>query len=163
MADTQQPELTLERFEALVAAYGGDFARYPERERAGAEALVARSREARRIFEAARALDALLRSARAELPPRMELEARLGSIPKVYAQERSVITLLPFRTRGRAVLAAAAAVLLGVMSGRALPADSAVEHAANDGQVVADQADMGMLGFLDELLDDLVLDEGGGE
>lgn len=157
MADTQQPELTLERFEALVAAYGGDFARYPERERPGAEALVARSREARRIFEAARAFDALLRSARAELPSRVELEARLGSIPKLHAQDRSVVSLLPFRSRGRAVLAAAAAVLLGVVSGRALPADDYAE------QVVSDQADLGGLGFLAELLDDLALGEGGSE
>ena len=153
MADTQQPELTLERFEALVAAYGGDFARYPERERAGAEALVTRSREARRIFEAAGAFDALLRSARAELPPRMELVARLGNIPATYAQTRSVVSLLPFRTRSRAFLAAAAAVLLGVAGGRAVPA-------ADDDALRVAEADVSSLGFLDELLDDLTLDEG---
>ncbi|MET0339379.1 MAG: hypothetical protein ABW252_00170 [Polyangiales bacterium] len=157
MADTQQPDLTLERFEALVAAYGGDFARYPERERAGAEALVSRSREARRIFEAAHALDALLRSARAELPPRVELEARLGAIPHHYPQDRSVISMLPFRSRGRAVLAAAAAVLLGMLGGRAVPADD-----DTGAQGMTEQADMSALGFLDDLLEDLTLGEGGG-
>ena len=45
------------------------------------------------------------------------------------------------------------------MGGRALPPDGSGDEA----QVVSDQADMSTLGFLDELLDDLVLDEGGGE
>ena len=154
MADTQQPEVSLERFEALVAAYGGDFTRYPERERAGAEALVARSRDARRIFEAARAFDALLHSARAELPSRLELVARLGTIPSTYAQERSVVALLPFRSRGRAWLAAAAAMLLGIAGSRILP-----EEARDP---TSEHADMGALGFIDELFEELIL-EGGTE
>ena len=153
MADTQQPEFSLERFEALVAAYGGDFSRYPERERACAEALVARSRDARRIFEAARAFDSLLRSARAELPPRLELMARLGASP-IRHEERSVVALLPFRSRGRAWLAAAAAMLLGIAGSRVLPEEAR--------ERTTEQADMSALGFVDELFEELVR-EGGAE
>ena len=43
MADTKQPELSMERFEALVGAYGCDLDRFPLRERAAAKALVLRS------------------------------------------------------------------------------------------------------------------------
>ena len=154
MADTQQPELSLERFEALVAAYGGDFTRYPERERAGAEALVARSRDARRIFEAARAFDSLLQAARAELPTRLELVARLGAIPSAYTQERSVVALLPFRSRGRAWLAAAAAMLLGIAGSRVMPEETR--------ETTTEHADMGTLGFVDELFEELIF-EGGTE
>jgi len=154
MADTQQPEFSLARFEALVAAYGGDFSRYPVRERAGAEALVARSRDARRIFEAARAFDSLLRSARAELPPRLELMARRGASPIRHAPERSVVALLPFRSRGRAWLAAAAAMLLGIAGSRVLPEEAR--------ERTTEQADMSALGFVDELFEELVLEGGTG-
>ena len=48
MADTKEPELSLERFGALVEAYGADFERFPLRERSAAKALLLRSRAGKR-------------------------------------------------------------------------------------------------------------------
>ncbi|HEY5107712.1 MAG TPA: hypothetical protein VII73_13240 [Caulobacteraceae bacterium] len=62
-------ELTLTRFETLAMAYGGDLARWPNAERALAEAVIAaHPRETGRLLEAARSLDTILSAAPAEAP-----------------------------------------------------------------------------------------------
>lgn len=155
MTHTRQPELTLERFEALVAAYGGELERFPERERARACALVLRSRDARRMLEAARALDAVLTSARAAVGPRAALESRLARIPELHAQERPLIALLPFRSRTRAFVAAAAAMLLGIAGSRVVP-----EEPSEATTAAVDAADVGSLAFADELFEELMMQEG---
>jgi hypothetical protein len=160
MADTKQPELTLARFGALVEAFGGDFERFPLHERAQARALALSSRDAQRLLEAARAFDGLLASARDNLPT-VALEARLERIPERYAQERPAFRLLPFRSRPQAALAAAAAVVLGLLSGQ-LATDAGGERSGLDG---VEQADIASLTFADDLFDDLTPEpeEGGTE
>ena len=165
MADTKQPELSLERFAALVEAYGADFERFPLHERSAAKALLLRSREARELLSAAQAFDTILAAARENLPT-PALEARLDSIPQRFAQERARPRLLPFRSRQQTVLAAAAAVLLGLLGERYAPDDTLeldattqqVDGASADG---ADQADIASLTFADDLFDDLTPEEGG--
>lgn len=143
MTDTRQPELSLARFEQLVESYGGDIDRFPLRERAAAKALVLRSPEARRVLDAARALDALLASAR-ERVPSPKLEAALAAIPDRYPQDRlDAVTLLPFRSRVMAALAAAAALALGIWSGGTTSGDE------NDELV--EQAEVASVAFGDEL------------
>lgn len=165
MADTKQPELSLERFAALVEAYGAEFERFPPHERTAAKALLLRSREARDLLSAAQAFDAILAAARENLPT-PELEARLDGIPQRFAQERVRPRLLPFRSRQQTVLAAAAAVLLGLLGERYAPDDApeldtgtqAVDSASVDG---SEQTDIASLTFADDLFDDLTPQEGG--
>jgi hypothetical protein len=158
MADTKQPELSLERFGALVEAYGGDLERFPERERVPAKALVLRSREARRLLEAASTFDELLASAR-EHVTRVDFETLLMRIPEQHAQQRTLISLLPFRSLGRASLAAAAAVALGLISGQ-LGSDTTEVASAG---LSIEQAELSALTFGDELLDELTDAEGSAE
>lgn len=153
MADTLEPELSLERFGALVEAYGADFERFPQRERAAARALARSSPDAQRLLEAARAFDGLLASVRGDLP-HVELEARLDRIPERFAQERRSAALLPFRTRQHTWLAAAAAVLLGLFSGELAHEDDTTGGGAIDSSSVV-QADIASLTFADDLFDDL--------
>ncbi len=154
MADTEQPELSLERFAALVEAYGSDLERYPLRERAAAKALVLHRPEARRMLEAARALDALLVSARDERDS-LELETRLSRIPQRHRQVRVGIALLPFRSRRSAGLAAAAAVALGIVTGQFVP------NATDDGDQLEPAS--ASLTFADDLLQDFTSVEGGAD
>lgn len=150
----------MDRFETLVAAYGGELERFPEREQARARALVLRSREARGMLEAARALDIVLASARAAtMPLRPALAQRLASIPTEHAQERPLIALLPFRSRARAFMAAAAAMLLGIAGSRVVPEEPTHESAPP----AVDVAGVGSLAFADELFEELMNEEGGTE
>jgi hypothetical protein len=165
MADTKRPELSLERFSALVEAYGADFDRFPLHERSAAKALLLRSREAQQLLSAAQAFDGILAAARENLAT-PELEARLDDIPQRFVQERARPRLLPFRSRQQTVLAAAAAVLLGLVGERYVPQDvlepspttSAVDSASLDG---SEQTDIASLTFADDLFDDLTPQEGG--
>lgn len=147
MTDTRQPELSLERFEKLVESFGGDVDRFPARERAPAKALVLRSQEARRMLDAARALDAMLALAR-DGSPSVELESALAEIPRRHVQQRPVATLLPFRSRNVGYLAAAAALLLGVLSGVVGATESEPSAAVESSEVAA-------FAFADELASDL--------
>lgn len=150
MADTRQPELSLARFEALVEIYGGDLDRFPEAERGAAKALVLHSKEARRALDAARALDALLESARVESTS-LELEQRLAGIPAQHAQR--VRLVFPFGSRKLGFLAAAAALALGVFSG-------SVREEADVRGLDRDEV---ALAFADELfqeLDNVAFEEG---
>jgi hypothetical protein len=83
--------MTLVRFKALVAAYGGDPARWPECERIAALDLLERSAEARREMEEALEVDRLL-----DLSP---------STPVTPALQERI--LASFKERPRAPLLAA--------------------------------------------------------
>jgi hypothetical protein len=146
MADTEQPELSIERFQALVEAYGGDLERFPQRERAGARELLRRDAAAQRLVQAARAFDLVLEEARLDVSP--ALLERLSAIPRQHAQGASVVRLLPFRSAKQTWLAAAAAVVLGLLG----------EYASD--QPSYDGADLSALTFADDLFDDLALQEG---
>jgi hypothetical protein len=165
MADTTEPELSLERFAALVEAFGADFERFPARERSAAKALLLRSHDAQRLLLAAQAFDGILAAARENLPT-VELEARLDTIPVRFAQERAFGRLLPFRSRQQTVLAAAAAVLLGLLGGGYAPDLLAEPASAPDSAELtsterAEQSDIASLTFADDLFDDLTPQEGG--
>ncbi|MET0286572.1 MAG: hypothetical protein ABW352_18965 [Polyangiales bacterium] len=148
MADTEQPELSIERFQALVEAYGGDIERFPRREREGARELLRRDESAQRLVQAARAFDGVLEEARLDVSP--SLIDRLSAIPHQHTQRAAVVRLLPFHSSKQTWLAAAAAVLLGLLGGEYLD-DEALDTSS---------ADITGLTFADDLFDDLSVQEG---
>jgi hypothetical protein len=157
MADTEQPELTLERFRALVEAYGGELERFPVRERAAARELLLRSDPARQLVEAARTFDQVLAEARADsaVTPSHALLERLARIPAQHPQHTPVLRLLPFHSPRQTWLLAAAALLLGMLGG-GYDAVSSPGIAAVD----AAQVENASLTFADDLFDDLSVQEG---
>lgn len=68
-------DLTVERFEGLLDAYGGDLARWPSQHAPAAEALLRRSAEARSRLAEAQALDRLLGETPTPDPVRLSLLA----------------------------------------------------------------------------------------
>jgi hypothetical protein len=81
--------MTLERLRALIAAYGGKPAHWPATERAVAEALLARSPEARAALAEAEPLDSLL-DAVPDLVPSPALRAAvLAGMPASVRSSRS--------------------------------------------------------------------------
>ena len=93
------------RFEELVAAYGAEPRRWPEAERAAAEAF-AQTDAGQRVLAEARSLDAALEEAKEEAPISLDLRRKmLASAPKPQA--------LPWR----AVAALAACAVFGVALG----------------------------------------------
>lgn len=96
------------RFEHLLEAYGGDFARWPASDRAAGAAYAAQHAEAvGPLLREARALDAALNDAREAAPDVTRLSARvLAGVPKpVQGFDR------------RAAWALAACAVFGVMLG----------------------------------------------
>lgn len=152
MADTEQPELSLERFRALVEAYGGDLERFPKSEREAARELLQRSDSARALVDAARTFDQLLFDARHDTAPSALIE-RLGQIPAQHTQRGRVVRLLPFSGK-QTWLLAAAAVLLGVLGGNY--SDSELSASVLDNA----PSDISSLAFADDLYDDLTTSEG---
>lgn len=74
--------MTLERLRALIAAYGGTPAKWPTAERAAAEALLARSPEARAALAEAIPLDTLLDAVPALAPSPALRAAVLAAMPQ---------------------------------------------------------------------------------
>ena len=68
-------DLTVERFEGLLDAYGGDLSRWPSQHAPAAEALLRRSAEARSRPAEAKALDRLLGETPTPDPARLSLLA----------------------------------------------------------------------------------------
>ncbi len=69
------------RFEYLLNAYGADFERWPSHERAAGLAFARDNSEAAApLLDAARALDAKLDRARAQVPPSAALSARILTV-----------------------------------------------------------------------------------
>ena len=73
--------MTLERLRALIAAYGGNPARWPLTERPAAEGLLARSPEARAALAEAEPLDTLLDAVPALSPSPALRAAVLADMP----------------------------------------------------------------------------------
>ena len=109
------------RFEHLLEAYGGDFARWPANERAAAAAFVAQhGEEVAQALRAARALDAALKAAREAAPDTSRLARRvLARAPGPQRQG--------FGGRAKWALAACAVfgALLGYGGGLMAPATAA--------------------------------------
>ncbi|MBM4257580.1 MAG: hypothetical protein FJ147_17015 [Deltaproteobacteria bacterium] len=145
--DDESPQpMTLQRFQELLDAYGAEPTHWPEEERAVAEALLARSAEARTFQEHAAHLDHLLNLA-PSVQPSPELRQKvLAQVPPLQATEiapkqRPVFSLLRPGQRQRRLgavrsapsnfthhrrvwssLVAALLVIVGVWSTRALRA-----------------------------------------
>lgn len=82
--------MTLDRFSILTDAYGADLRRWPEGERAAAEALLACDARARLVREEADVLDGLLDAA-----PRPEVSALMRE--RVLASASSISKRVPAR------------------------------------------------------------------
>jgi hypothetical protein len=96
-----------ERFEHLLAAYGGDFRRWPAEERAAAAVVVAQDAGVAAAVADAQALDRALDQARSETGDTSALAARiLAQGPRAH----------PWLDR-RAMLALAACAVLGIVLG----------------------------------------------
>ena len=113
------PELDLDRFQAIVEAYGASPDRWPAEDRTRALSLLAHSADAKRIHAAAERLDTVLDSA-APPPPDAAFAERIRGLPWRPPEAASA-----YRESGYAVLRRIAAVLLvglvGVAIGLAIP------------------------------------------
>ena len=96
-----------ERFDHLLAAYGGDFRRWPEEDRAAAAAFAAKNPDMAASLKEAHALDRALDQARGELVDTSALAARLLAQAPRQA---------PWLDR-RAMLALAACAVFGLVLG----------------------------------------------
>jgi hypothetical protein len=134
MKDRSNNEFNLARFRTIVEAYGADRARWPDDERVAALSFAERSPEAKAILREAARLDRLLDRARGVEPSDGLLRA-ISAIPDQHPQtaapgagpaldaadarpELSGWRLwLPFDAAWKPALGAAAACLLGIVTG----------------------------------------------
>jgi hypothetical protein len=123
-----KPALSPERFSALAAAYGGDLRRWPEPERAAAQAMAQASALARAQLDEESALDAVLDGARVAAPS-MALRRRiLDQAPKSrQASARSRLM------RWLSGLGAIGILTCGAAAGAAVVAVSGPSHVDADG------------------------------
>jgi hypothetical protein len=105
--------MTLERFSALCAAYGGDFERWPQAERETGRAFAQSAPEARGVLQHARALDGALDHARPE-PASDELARRIAASAPRPAPSRAPA---PAPRPAWAAMAAALALTVGLGAG----------------------------------------------
>jgi anti-sigma factor RsiW len=112
-----------ERFVALLDAYGAEPSRWPEAERAGAQALLASDPELQRMHARALELDQVL-DAGVALAPSPALRRAVAEIP--LRAERGTAPALPwlFASALRSALAAAFVLGLGVLAGTSSSADA---------------------------------------
>jgi hypothetical protein len=126
--DTMQKEITLKRFAGIVDAYGASPQRWPDDERAAAEALVAVSAEARALLADAAALDGVLARAPVDAPSSALAERLLAARPRGVAANpspkpqawfiRSLIeTVWPYGSPVIPAGALAASIVLGATLG----------------------------------------------
>jgi hypothetical protein len=125
--------MTLERLRALIAAYGANPARWPLAERPAAEALLARSPEARAALADAEPLDTLLDAVPALSPSPALRAAVLADMPRMarsgrigwWANARALLVEFDGLPAVRPLLAAS--LLLGLFAGGYLGSDSETE------------------------------------
>lgn len=104
--------MTVTRFAAILDAYGSAARRWPEAERAAAEALLAASPEARGLLAEATRLDRVLSAATAPEPSAALRAAILQAVPKQAAAGRP-----SFAEIGRGLWQSLAGVLTGELGG----------------------------------------------
>lgn len=118
----------LKRLNQIIEAYGADPARWPDAERAGAEALLETSPEARRLADDAADLDAWLESAWAPGPSELTTARVLRAAPRRGPNRLRVASGVGWAA------AAAAGLVLGLSLGgqvtRVWQADNALEQAS---------------------------------
>ncbi len=107
--------MTLERFKALIEAYGADAKRWPEAEREAAQAFAESSAEAHRLLAGARAIDRFLDGADTAAATRALEDRIMAGFPARGGSARG--------SSGRWIPAAAiaASLALGLVTGAALP------------------------------------------
>jgi len=138
--------LSLERFRALLSAYGGRSELWPEAERAAAQALCAGSAEARALLAVEAELDAQLSSVAVPPEPGPELWRRLNEVPLRAPQKR---VWWPFRSAWIPAFAWALSAVVGVGWGlESAPLDS--EDATSASVATADAATASTLTPVDE-------------
>jgi hypothetical protein len=111
--------MNLDRFAALVDAYGGSPARWPEAERAAAEALLATSAEARRMAQEADTLDRLLDQTETAPATRALQDRILASLGTSAAAPRRLPSFS--FTRWIPAGAIACSLALGILAGLEVP------------------------------------------
>jgi hypothetical protein len=121
MKSDEQGGMDARRFRALLEAYGADFARWPERERAPGQALLASSSEAARWWADERGLDEALDTA-LDVAPSPALLRRVAEIPVRLPRRQMLGPVGHFRhwLVGAAALAAVGAVV-GVITPEPAP------------------------------------------
>jgi anti-sigma factor RsiW len=121
-------KMTLERFAAIIDAYGTSPARWPADERAAAEALLAEDPAAQALAAEAAKLDLMLAAARVEAPSAALVERLMAARPRAVAvapaplQDKGVFrrlieALWPYGSPVVSTGALAASIMLGVALG----------------------------------------------
>jgi len=108
------------RFMERLAIYGADLSRWPEVDRAAAEALLRKApHRLKDIWDSERAFDSLL-AMEADVPAPIQLETRiLSASPAVAPAARKAVTFLGFAVPRWATGAVAASLALGFAVGYA--------------------------------------------
>jgi len=130
----QSATMSLERFEELVDAYGASSDRWPDHDRAAALALVADDGDAAALLEAAQGMDDLLDLAPPVEEPAPALRRRvLEAAPQprqTWLERLDQLTarLWPFSPRWQPATGLAAAAVLGIVVGTAVPETAAASE-----------------------------------
>lgn len=140
-----RPTLTVSRLEALLDAYGGEPASWPELERAAALALIERDAQARKLHAAALALDAKLDLSELSEVVSPRLRARVLEIPIKHAP------LAPARSQrlGLFALFALAPCVLGFVTGNFW-----LDHGDPEEDAWSELADVSSLSVTGDLFDE---------
>lgn len=94
--DLKNPQMDLRRLGEICAAYGQDSRRWPQQERASAEALVSGSAEARQLLLGAARLDQWL-DREPPLPPSLALRTKiLAAVPGRKPRNVPAFAFLPW-------------------------------------------------------------------
>ena len=139
-------KVDLERFAAIVDAYGADERAWPEQEREGALALLQVSAEAVQLREEAASLDAML-GALPDIEPSSRLRASIleqAPQPAVSWAERGRQlweALWPFGPSWQPAAALTAAAVIGLTFGLVLPETESSEDATVIAEVAFDTGD----------------------
>jgi hypothetical protein len=112
------------RFDALLEAYGADMARWPEADRAEAEAFAA-APEAQASLHAARALDRLLDAYQAEAPSLALRQRILARAPQARAARGWRLTGAVWLSGASLAAACAAGLVVGISLGGTMTSGSA--------------------------------------
>ena len=143
--------MEIERFETLAQAYGADLRRWPELERAAAEALLAhRPDQARAILLEAQGLDAVHDDWRAPVPSAALREAVMATAPR--SRRELSWRGFGFWLSGAGFAAAAlAGVVVGVAASNAAVSDARADALlsaalSNEGDTAATPFTVGSIG-----------------
>ncbi len=154
--------MDLARFEQLLDQHGADVARFPERERSAASALLAADPRARRLLAQAEALERGLQSMTTP-EPSAALRRAVAEIPLRHPQPAPAAAAfgwLPLRSAWALAASAALMLALGALSG-ALASDLDLSLQAEATQLALEPEDdalteLSELAFAAELDEELV-------